>query len=286
MLKPSLRIALLAALATLAACSSTPKGEVKSEKAYFDSAQKSMTAGNFSTAADELEALESHYPVGVYTEQAQLQLIYAKYQHLDYAGAAADADRFIRLHPANPQVDYAQYMKGLSDYQAGSDTFNRYLPMDPSHRDLSASRDAFNDFHELLTRYPTSQYSPDARLRMVFLRNQFAESEMHVARYYLKRHAWVAALARARWVVEGYQGAPVIPEALADEVYCYDKLGMASDADATLALLRANFPSYQGINVVSKIKADLDNSNENRSWLNIATFGLIGSDHTAEELEK
>jgi len=268
----------LFAVALLAACASNPKNEpVKSEKAYFDTAQKSMTAGNFATATDELEALESHYPVGAYTEQAQLQLIYAKYQHIDYAGAAADADRFIRLHPGNPQVDYAYYLKGLSDYEAGADTFNRYLPMDPAHRDVSPSRDAFNDLRELVTRFPSSQYTPDARQRMVYLRNEFAESEMHVARFYMKRHAWVAALARARWVIEGYQGAPVIPEALADEIYCYQRLGMDTQAHSTIALLRSNFPDYKGIDNKDQVKVELGKNNENRSWLNIATFGLLGS---------
>jgi len=268
----------LAAVVLLAACSSTPKVEpVKTEKAYFDTAQHSMTAGNFSSATDQLEALESHYPVGVYTEQAQLQLIYAKYQHLDYAGAAADADRFIRLHPGNAQVDYAYYMKGLADYEAGSDTFNRYLPMDPAHRDLTASHDAFTDLHELVTRFPASQYTPDARQRMIYLRNSFAEYEMHVARFYVRRQAWVAAIDRARWVVEGYEGAPVVPEALAIEVYCYNKLGLDTEAQNTLALLNSNFPNYKGLDGKGSVKLDLSKSNENRSLLNIVTFGLLGS---------
>jgi outer membrane protein assembly factor BamD len=284
MLKLSRALPLAAlSLALLAACSTNPKSEpVKTEKAYFDSAQKSMSAGNFSTAAEELESLESHYPVGVYTEQAELQLIYAKYQHIDYAGAAAAADRFIRLHPGNSQLDYAMYLKGLADFELGSDNFNRYLPMDPAHRDLSAERDAFADLRTLLTRFPDSQYAPDARQRMVYLRNQFAEAEMHVARFYMKRHAWVAALARARWVVEGYQGAPVIPEALAAEVYCYQRLSLTTQADGTLALLKANFPHYKGLGDKDQIKVELGKNNENRSWLNIATFGLLGSDNVPD----
>jgi outer membrane protein assembly factor BamD len=276
MLKLSARILPVLLLALLAACASNKKGDLKSEKDYYQSAQKSLKAGNFSTASDELENLESHYPVGAFTEQAQLDLIYAKYRHLDYAGASAAADRFIRLHPNHLQVDYAYYMKGLADYDAGADTFNRFLPMDPAHRDLNASRDAFNDFRDLLTRFPASQYAPDARQRMVYLRNQFAEYEMHVAQYYMQRGAYVAALARARWVVEGFQGAPVIPDALADEAWCYIKLGMKPEAASTLAILKSNFPDFKGLDKLGRLTVNMGENNEGRSWVNIATFGLFG----------
>lgn len=274
------RLLLIAAAVCLAACSSNPKKNVvKTEKDYYLTAQKSMTKGNFSTATDELEQLESHYPVGQYTEQAQLELIYAKYRHLDYPGASAAADRFIRLHPAHPQLDYAYYMRGLADYDASSDTFNRYLPMDPSHRDVSGARDAFNGFRDLLNRFPNSPYAHDARQRMIFLRNEFAESEMHVARYYVRRGAWVAALARARWVVENYQGAPVVPEALATEIYCYDKLGMATQAQSHMQLLKTNFPNDPHIDKLGQVQVDVGPQNERRSWLNVVTFGLLGSDN-------
>lgn len=275
---PLLRLLPLTIAALMAACAEDPsKGPAKSEQAYYESAQKSIKAGNFNNASQELEALESHFPVGVYTEQAQLQLIYAKYNKLDYAGAAADAARFIRLHPGNPQADYAYYMRGLADYEAGADSLSRYLPMNPAHRDLTASRDAFADFRELTTRYPDSPYSADARQRMIYLRNLFAENEMHVARYYVRRQAWVGALARAHNVVYGYQGSPSVPEALALEVVCYEKLGLKSDSDTALAQLKAAFPTYSGLGGDGRVHVDMGHNTEGRSFLSVATFGLLGN---------
>lgn len=269
------RILLVSSLAVLAACSSAPKKPaVMSEKEYYEGAQKSLNAGNFSSAADQLEQLESHYPVGAYTEQSQLELIYAKFKHVDFDGASAAADRFIRLHPAHAQVDYAYYLRGLSNYEAGRDSFTRYLPVDSAHRDLGSSRQAYNDFRDLVSRFPASEYAPDARQRMIYLRNQLAEAEMHAARYYMKRGAYVAALNRARWVVENFQGAPVVPEALAVEVWCYERLGMNDLAQQNLALLKSNYPDYKGVDKLGKVVFNVPG--QDRSWLNILTFGLIG----------
>jgi outer membrane protein assembly factor BamD len=271
------RLLLLLLVATLlAACASNKNKGPMSEKEYYDAAQKSMKSGNFSTATQNLEALESHYPVGAYTEQAQLELIYAKFRHVDYPGANAAADRFIRLHPNHPQVDYAYYMRGLSDYESDRDFFTRYLPVESAWRDLSSERDAFNEFRELITRYPNSEYSPDARARMVFIRNQMAEEEMHVARFYARKKAYVSCVNRARWIVENYPGAPQVPDALALEVWAYRKLDMKDLATQELALLRASYPGY---NKLSSLDAALA-GNENRSLLNIVTFGLFGSDGT------
>lgn len=269
----SLRLVLIPLLiAFLGACASKGPPRVKSEKEYYDEAQKSLATGNFSKATGNLEQLESHYPVGIYTEQAQLELIYAKFRHVDYAGASAGADRFIRLHPNHPQVDYAYYMKGLADYEADRDFFTRYLPVEAAWRDLGSVRDAFNNFRELVTRFPDSEYAPDARARMIFIRNQFAESELHVARFYARKKAYVSALTRARWVVENYPGTPQTADAIALQVWAYEKLGMKDLAAQQLALLKANFPDYNRLDRVSGMVA----GNEDRSWLNIVTFGMLG----------
>ncbi|MDF3031796.1 MAG: comL [Moraxellaceae bacterium] len=269
---PSLLTFTLLALLLGACASKQPK--VLSERQYYEEAQKSFKSGNFPRAADHLEALESHYPVGTFTEQAQLELVYAKFRHVDYAGASAAADRFIRLHPNHPQVDYAYYLRGLADYEANRDFFSRYMPVKGSARDLSNMRDAFNDFQELLTRFPDSQYAPDARARMIFIRNQFAEAELHVARFYARKKAYVSCLNRARAIVENFPGAPQTPDAIALQVWAYDRLGIKDLSAQQLALLQANFPGYKGLD---RLTADLAD-NDRRSWLNIATFGLLGND--------
>lgn len=267
----ALTLSLLALL--LGACASH-KPKLMSEKDYYEQAQKSMHAGNFTKASEDLEALESHYPVGAYTEQAQLDLIYANFRHVDYADASAAAERFIRLHPNHPQLDYAYYMRGLADYEADKDFFSRYMPVKASARDMSNMQNAFTEFRDLLLRFPDSEYAPDARARMIYIRNQFAEAEMHVARFYAKKKAYLSCLSRARGVVENFPGAPQVADALALEVWAYNKLGLRDLAAQNLALLKANFPGYASLTSLNQELID----NDSRSWLNIATFGLLGDD--------
>jgi len=269
-------LSLLGVALFVAACSTTPDSKgILSEKGYYDAAQKSLKYGNFETATKHLEALESHYPVGVYTEQAQLDVIYAHYKHLDYAGAVVAAERFMRLHPLNPQIDYAYYLRALANFEADKDAFLRFIPLNTAHRDLNSSRVAFDNFKELVTRFPQSSFAPDARQHMIFIRNQLAENEMHAGRYYLNRGTYISALNRARWVVENYPETPQAPEALAITVYCYQKLGMTDLADTSLTTLKANYPDF--IDAKGRAKVDLGAQNEKRSWLNMATFNLIGN---------
>jgi outer membrane protein assembly factor BamD len=274
---PVSRLLPLLLLAFLAACSSSPKKGQMSEKDYYEAAQKSMRSGNFMSATDHLESLESHYPVGRYTEQAQLELIYAKFRHADHAGASAAADRFIRLHPGHAQTDYALYMKGLAAYEGDRDIFFRFLNINTATRDLSSSREAFQDFSELLRRYPDSQYAQDARARMLHIRNQMAEQELHAARFYAKRKAYVSCLNRTRWIIENYPGAPAVADALALQVWAYSKLEIKDLAESQLTLLRSNYPDYQGIDALGQLTLDIGAGNEDRSWLNILSFGLLGS---------
>lgn len=270
---PLFRVLTPALLLLLAACASQ-QPKVLSEKQYFETAQKSMRSGNFSKAAADLEALESHYPVGIYTDQAQLELIYARFRHSDHAGASAAAERFIRLHPSHPQLDYAYYMRGLADYEANSDFLADLMPVKSHARDLGNMRDAFNYFHELLTRFPDSEYVPDARARMIHIRNQLAEAEMHAARFYARKKAYLSCLNRTRWVVENFPGAPQVADALALQAWAYDRLGLKDLSAQQLGLLKTNYPDYRGLSTLSQELAD----NDTRSWLNIVTFGLLGDD--------
>jgi len=215
------------------------------EAELWDGAVKALAEDNYEIAIDKLEQLESRYPFGRNSAQAQLELIYAYHKTSRPTQTRSAADRFIRLHPQHENADYALYMKGLSNFDEDADVIARYTPTDKSQRDPGAARDSFNDFATLLNRYPNSQYAPDARLRMVYLRNQLASYEIHVANYYITRGALVAAANRGRYVVENFQQTPAVPDALAIMAHCYTALGLtelAADADAILA---KNFPDYQ-----------------------------------------
>ncbi len=269
-------------LALTTACSTTPdKNATLSEKAYYEAAQKSLSYGNFDTASKHLEDLESHYPVGAYTEQAKLDLMYARYKHLDYLGAVSAAERFIRLYPLNAQLDYAYYIRALANFEMDKDTFLRFIPINSAHRDLNNSRQAFDNFKELVTRFPNSAYAPDARQRMIFIRNQLAENELHAGRYYLKRKTYISALNRARWVVENYPETPQSAEALAIVVYCYQKLGINDLAEQNMAILQKNYPQY--IDAKGNIKIEFGGQNEDRSWLNMLSFNLFDKKPTQQQ---
>ncbi|MEO6697787.1 MAG: outer membrane protein assembly factor BamD [Paraperlucidibaca sp.] len=241
-MKKMSRLALTAAVLLLAACTSQ-KPVVKTEASYYSEAHESLKAGNYGVAVTGYEALESQYPVGNYTEQAQLELIYGRYMQADYASAIAAVDRYLRLHPESLNLDYVFYMRGLSNYAIDQDAILKRLPINMAHRDMGQAKVAFDDFRQLITRHPNSQYNPDARQRMVYLRNQFAEAELHVARYYETRGAFVAAINRARWVVENYPESQAVPEALTILVNNYTALDMKDLAAQAQGLLHAIEPS-------------------------------------------
>ena len=153
------------------------------EQQIYDQAQRFLDARNWDLAVRALQALESRYPFGKYAEQAQLELIYAHYGGFEPEAAIEAADRFIRLHPQHPSVDYAYYMKGLATATSNSDFLDRFAPTDDTKRDISYAREAFAEFAQLVSRFPNSPYASDAQSRMVFLRNTMARHEIHVANY-------------------------------------------------------------------------------------------------------
>ncbi|CAM3550782.1 outer membrane protein assembly factor BamD [Parendozoicomonas haliclonae] len=273
-------IGILALSALLAACSSS---EVKvdenlTEAQLYQQANKQLENSNFSGAVDTLRALESRYPFGPFAEQAQLDLVYAYYRSMEPEAARASAERFIRLHPNNPNVDYAYYMRGLASNTADLGLIERYIPVDMSERDPGQARQSFTEFGELLRRFPDSRYAPDARQRMIYLRNRMARYEMHVADYYMKRKAYVAAINRGRYVVEHLQGTPVVEEALGLMIEGYQYLGLNTPANETLEVLKANFPDSKMINaegafVGHRIYGDVD-----PGLLSTVSFGLLGED--------
>lgn len=239
---------LVGLLAFLSACASNQVlDESLSESELYLVAQQDLDANSYSAAVEKLRALESRYPFGRFAQQAQLELIYAYYQNLEPDAAKSAADRFIRLHPQHPNVDYAYYMRGMTSFTRDRGIFERFLPLDMTRRDPGAARDSFNEFAQLVSRYPDSRYAPDARLRMVYLRNLLAAYDVHVGHYYLKRGANVAAANRGRYVVENFQQTPAVADGLALMVEAYQRMAMPELAETSLAVLRTNYPEHASL---------------------------------------
>lgn len=251
------------------------------EAELYQKAQSNMEKGRYDKAIEHYQALEARYPFGDYSDQSQLDVVYAYYKNADYEAAGAAAGRFIRLHPQHPQVDYAYYLKGLSSFKESQGILERFMPTDMSKRDPGAARKSFAEFADLLTRYPDSQYAPDARKRMIYLRNLLARYEIHAANYLFKRGAWLAAANRGRYVVENFQESPAVPDGLAVMVQAYHLLGLNDLSDQSLFVLKKNFPDYPYLDEAGNFKYQQDMHDEKRSWLNVATIGLLGDSEPA-----
>lgn len=208
----------------------------------YAEAKDELNSGNYQNAIKLYEKLEARYPYGRYALQAQLEIAYAYYKDGESASAINAADRFIKLHPNHPNVDYAYYLKGLVNFQSDLGIFSALGGDDFSDRDPKAAREAFEAFRELVTRFPESRYAADARARMNYLVNALASHEVHVARYYMRRGAYVAAANRAKYVLENYPQAPALEEALAIMVRAYDALGLPKLRDDAHRVLEQNFP--------------------------------------------
>lgn len=264
-------------VAMISACASNNQEEVLPEETYYDNAREAMDSGNFNEAEQNLDALETYYPFGRYAEQAQLDLIYARYQNLDLEGARAASDRFLRLNPQSDHADYALYLRGLASYNLDVGLAARYFPVDVSARNPGEQLQSFRDFSELLNRYPDSQYAADARQRMIAIRNRMAELELHVARYYIKREAYIAANNRARYVVEKFPTSPATEEALIILAETFRFMDLNKGADDAVAMLKKNFPNSDAFDEDGSFKADML-EREDRSLSSVVTFGLMGDE--------
>jgi len=245
------------------------------EQQIYDDAQRYLRGDNYDLAVKSLQLLESRYPFGKYAEQAQLELIYAHYNAYEHEAAVEAADRFIRLHPQHPNLDYAYYMKGLAAYSGNEDIFARFLPTDPAKRDTSHAKEAFAEFSQLLARYPDSPYAADAKARMVHLRNLLARHELDIANYYLRRGAYLAAVNRGRYVVENFERTPAVADGLAIMAQGYILLGMDELAQQSIKVLAANYPDYPALNKNGEFESGFTLDGMQRSWLNKASFGLF-----------
>lgn len=252
------------------------------EEQFYRRALSQLNSQNFRGAISTYQALESRFPFGQFATQAQIELVYAYYRNNDLEAARSAADRFIRLHPEDSNVDYAYYMKGLSSFTADRSIIDRFLPTDPSKRDPGEARASFAEFSQLVALYPDSPYAADARARMIYLRNSLAAYEIHVAQYYLQRRAYIAALNRGKYVVENFQGTPAVPDGMAIMVESYLRLGLTELADSSLALLKDNYPDHDSLDASGDfvIRSEVTNP----SLLYTVSFGLLGDNRVPAPL--
>lgn len=236
---------LLAAL--LAGCSSVtdPSEAYKDETPHqiYTRGKTALQDKSYSEAIKRFEALDVQYPFGSETESAQLYLIYAYYMKEEYTMAVAAADRFIRLHPASPYVDYAYYMRGVSDYYQNLGIIERLFVIDLAKRDLTQIERSYADFNQLVTTFPNSKYAPAGHQYMIYLRNVLADHELHVAKYYYNRKAYMAAANRASGLVAHYQGAPSVVNGLVLMTKSYRQLGLTKMEQDALSVLQYNYPN-------------------------------------------
>ncbi len=211
---------------------------------YHD-AHEYLNEGEYESAIQYFERLESRFPYGPYAEQAQLEIAYTYYKSQEYESAILAAERFIKLHPDHRSVDYAYYLRGLARYDGDQSFMARWFNQDLTERDPRSMREAFRYFSRLVSRFPDSRYARDAIRRMQQLREGLAKYELHVANYYIKRSAFVAAANRAQYVVKNYQGTQAIPDALSIMVKSYTELGLPELAQDTSRVLKLNYPDYR-----------------------------------------
>lgn len=234
----------LVGTALLAGCSSTPVDKTAgwSPNKIYAEAKDEMSSGAYDKAVLMFEKLEGRAAGTPLAQQAQVDKAYAHYKAGESAQALATLDRFIKLHPSSPALDYALYLKGIINFNDDLGMFSAITRQDLSERDQKAAKESFEAFKELVTKYPDSRYAPDASQRMTYIVNSLAQYEVHVARYYLGRGAYVAAVNRAQIAVSDYQGVPAIEEALFIMYQAYDALGMEQLRDDTKRILEKNYP--------------------------------------------
>jgi outer membrane protein assembly factor BamD len=211
----------------------------------YAEAKGAMNDGAYDKAIKYFEKLEARFPYGRYAQQAQLEVAYAYFRQNEVASTIAACDRFIRLHPNHPNVDYAYYLKGLANFNEDLGLLGYVSLQDLTERDPKAARESFDAFKVLVAKYPESRYTNDATARMKYLVNALASHEVHVARYYMKREAYVAAVNRAQTAIKTYPDAPANEEALFVMVKAYDLLGMNDLRDDAERVMRKNFPKSE-----------------------------------------
>ena len=224
----------------------------QADRIYAEGEQK-MLDKDYDKALGYFQKLDSRFPNTKYATQAQLEIAYAHYKKQDPISAVIAADRFIKLHPNHPNVDYAYYLKGLASFNERG-VIEKYTAQEISDRDPKTLKLSFAAFKELVERYPKSRYFKDASQRMLYLVNALSQHELHVARYYMKRQAYLAALNRAKYVVEYYPNSTAVEEALVISISAYDYMDLIDLKDDTVRILKTNYP--QNPMVTGKVSED------------------------------
>lgn len=245
-------VTLASLLLALAGCSSTPekdefeetKLEVMTAQQLFDNAKGALRAGNYTRAVEMLEEIDTRYPFGSISEQAKMDLLYAYFKKGDYEPGQALADRFLRQHPQHQNADYVYYMKGVMHYESEVGFFKDSFQADLETRDTTNLEAAFDNFRTLVEVYPESKYAPDARKRMIQLRNVLAENQLHIAQYYMERDTYIAAANRAKYIVENFPQTPAVPYALDMLVKAYNILEVPELSEEYRKILLLNYPDY------------------------------------------
>lgn len=240
------------------------------EKELYDQAQFRLKDGSYSMAIRSLEALESRFPFGRYAEQAQAELIYAYYMNSQFEASQSAAERFINLHPRHTHSGYAYYMKGLASFTDDSGLFSRYFQSDLAKREVVMAQQSFDELSDFISRYPDSKYVPHAKQRMIYLRNLLAQHEVYVADFYMKRGAYLAAIGRAKYVIEHLPNTPQTPYALSILVEAYGLMEYEELRKINLEILNSNYPNFN---------IQENESVTERSWTNILTLGLLGNEN-------
>lgn len=250
-LRAGLRTLGLVILLALAGCSAVTEQDETlgwSVQRLYGEAKQEMNSGSMQTARRHYSKLLARYPFGRYAQQSQLDLIQLEYKDREYDQAVAQADKFLQLYPRSPYADYARYMKGVITYSRDVSIIDRLVPTNIAQSDQGLMKKAYENFQALVAQSPNGEYTDDAKMRMVFLRNISAEHEIYVAEYYLRRKAYLAAANRGQYVLENYQTTPSAALALAVMVRAYKELNLNDLSDDAARVLTTNYPNLAAEN--------------------------------------
>ena len=252
-------LVLIFVLTALSGCSTLntdpiadPEESWSVERIYSE-ATKALEYEDYEKAIKYFGLIEARFPFGEYAQQSLMDSAYSYYESDQPEKALATIDRFIRVYPLHPKLDYAIYLRGLINFTRDVGIIEKYIPRDETQRDPGSAQFALQDFTKLINRYPTSQYSEDASQRIVYLRNRLAQHEVNVAHFYLRRGAYVAALNRGKYVIENYQRTPAMPEALSITARAYKILGLQDLSEDTARVLEINYPQHPGLDSLREI---------------------------------
>ncbi len=237
---------LLVALIALTATACGPAKELDitanwTVEQFYQRARDELDKGNYLTAIEYYETLESRFPFGKYATQAQIDVAYAYFKFDEPDSAISAIDRFIKLHPRHPLVDYAYYLKGLVNFERGGTVLDIFSERDLSAYDKNLLTTAYNDFRVLVQRFPDSRYVADARKRMIYLRNELARADLNIAEHYAARKAWVAVVNRTSYILQHFQGTPSIRRALELQLEAYRALELDTLARDTERIIELNY---------------------------------------------